>query len=171
MQPTIVPRGAVATGPARAGQGLVMAIRSFVPAVAITVAILAATVPARADGERPERWYDLSRVESGREVYARNCAVCHGARGEAVSDWRSRDADGAFPPPPLNGSAHTWHHPFGVLARQIKFGAPEGAGTMPAFQGELTDEEIVDVIAWFQSLWPDEIYARWWEIQQQASRQ
>ena len=144
-----------------------MAIRSFLPAIAILVA----TIPAHAaDGERSERWYDRSRIESGREVYAQNCARCHGARGEATADWRRREADGTFPPPPLDGTAHTWHHPFEILARQIKFGAPGGMGTMPAFGGVLTDEEIVNVIAWFQSLWPEEIYAQWWEIQQRASK-
>ena len=145
-----------------------MAIRNFLPAIAILVA----TIPAHAaDGERSGRWYDRSRVESGREVYAQNCAHCHGARGEATSDWRRREADGTFPPPPLNGTAHTWHHPFEILARQIKFGAPGGAGKMPAFRGVLTDEEIVNVIAWVQSLWPEEIYAQWWAIQQRASQQ
>ena len=171
MQSTATPAGAaagaIANGIAPVERGLVMAVRRFLPALAILVA----AVPAHADGELPERWYDSSRVESGREVYARNCSGCHGARGEATPDWRTREADGTFPPPPLNGTAHTWHHPFGVLAGQIKFGAPGGVGKMPAFGGALDDEDIVDVIAWFQSLWPDEIYARWWEIQQQASRQ
>ena len=115
-----------------------------------------------------QRWYERSRVVSGEKVYAANCAVCHGARGEATPDWRRREPDGSFPPPPLNGTAHTWHHPFRVLATQIKFGAPGGGGKMPIFQGKLTDEEIIDVIAWFQSLWPDEIYAQWWAIQQRS---
>ena len=42
---------------------------------------------------------------------------------------------------------------------------------MPTFQGKLTDEEIINVIAWFQSLWPDEIYAQWWATQQRSSQQ
>ena len=139
-------------------------------APAIAVLALAAALPA-AGAETPERWYDRSRIESGGKVYAANCAVCHGARGEATSDWRRREPDGSFPPPPLNGTAHTWHHPFGILARQIKFGAPGGDGKMPIFQGKLTDEEIINVIAWFQSLWPDDIYAQWWEIQQRSMQQ
>ena len=145
-----------------------MAIRKFLPATAMLAAMVSAHA---ADGGRSERWYDRSRVESGRAVYAENCARCHGARGEATSDWRRRETDGTFPPPPLNGTAHTWHHPFEILARQIKFGAPGGAGKMPAFRGVLTDEEIINVIAWFQSLWPEEIYAQWWAIQQRASQQ
>ena len=149
-----------------AGGDPVMTIPNFLLAVAIHVAVMPA--PAAGD-ERSGRWYDRSRIEAGREVYSENCARCHGARGEGTSDWRTREADGTFPPPPLDGTAHTWHHPFEVLARQIKFGAPGGTGTMPAFGDVLTDEEIINVVAWFQSLWPEEIYARWWEIHQRAS--
>ena len=138
---------------------------------AAVVALALATAPPAAGADAPERWYDQSRIESGERVYASNCAVCHGVRGEATPDWRRREADGSFPPPPLNGTAHTWHHPFGILARQIKFGPPGGGGKMPTFQGVLTDEEIIDVIAWFQSLWPDDIYAQWWEIQQRSMQQ
>ena len=136
---------------------------------AVAALALSTALPA-AGAEAPERWYDASRVESGAKVYASNCAVCHGARGEATPDWRRRESDGSFPPPPLNGTAHTWHHPFGILARQIKFGAP-GGGKMPIFQDKLTDEEIINVIAWFQSLWPDDIYTQWWEIQQRSMQQ
>ena len=139
-------------------------------AAAVAALALAAAPPATGT-DSGERWYDQSRIESGEKVYASNCAVCHGARGEATPDWRRREADGSFPPPPLNGTAHTWHHPFGILARQIKFGPPGGGGKMPTFQGKLTDEEIIDVIAWFQSLWPDDVYAQWWEIQQRSMQQ
>ena len=139
-------------------------------AAAVAALSLAAALPAAA-AEAPQRWYDASRVESGAKVYTSNCAVCHGSRGEATPDWRRREPDGSFPPPPLNGTAHTWHHPFGILARQIKFGAPGGGGKMPIFQGKLTDDEIINVIAWFQSLWPDDIYAQWWEIQQRSMQQ
>jgi len=139
--------------------------------IALAFAALALVAPAPVAGaDTPERWYDQSRIDSGGKVYAANCAVCHGVRGEAAPDWRRREPDGSFPPPPLNGTAHTWHHPFGILARQIKFGAPGGGGKMPLFRGKLTDEEIINVIAWFQSLWPDDIYAQWWAIQRQSSQ-
>ena len=145
----------------------------IVHAAVVAGAILAVSAPSRAYAagvEELQRWYEPFRVESGEKVYASHCAVCHGARGEATPDWRRREPDGSFPPPPLNGTAHTWHHPFGVLARQIKFGGPGGTGKMPTFQGKLTDEEIINVIAWIQSLWPDEIYARWWQMQRRSSQ-
>lgn len=136
------------------------------------IAVSAAVVVLRTDGGAgtPRRWYEPSHVESGAKVYARHCAECHGARGEATPDWRRRLPDGSFPPPPLNGTAHTWHHPFRALVWQIKFGAPGGAGRMPPFQDRLTDEEVIAVIAWIQSLWPDEIYAQWQEIQRRSSQ-
>ena len=146
-----------------------MTIRQTIAPVFAALACTAALHAAEAGAA--ERWYDRSRVDSGGTVYAANCAECHGAWGEATPDWRRREPDGSFPPPPLDGTAHTWHHPFGILARQIKFGAPGGEGKMPPFQGRLTDEEIINVIAWFQSLWPDDIYAQWWEIQQRSMQQ
>jgi mono/diheme cytochrome c family protein len=137
--------------------------------IACMAIIAMAPLPA-ANAESPERWYEQSQVESGQSVYEKNCSSCHGTRGEATVNWRRPDSDGKFPPPPLNGTAHTWHHPFRVLAQQIKFGAPAGAGTMPAFKDILNDEKIINVIAWIQSLWSDEIYAQWWNIQVRSSR-
>jgi mono/diheme cytochrome c family protein len=32
---------------------------------------------------------------------------------------------------------------------------------MPAFAESLSDEQVLDAIAWFQSRWSDEIYAAW----------
>ncbi len=110
------------------------------------------------------RWYDDSRVLAGKEIYKQNCAVCHGPQAQSVPNWRERDADGLLPPPPLDGSAHTWHHPLLVLAQQIKYGTPKGR--MPGFQDRLSDQEIIDVIAWIQSLWSDRTYMYWWKIQQ-----
>lgn len=108
-----------------------------------------------------ERWYTPAHVTRGAVVYAANCAVCHGENGEGTKNWRQRTADGKFPPPPIDGTAHAWHHPMRILGAQIKFGAPGGRGSMPGFADKLTDQQIVDVIAWFQDKWPDNIYATW----------
>lgn len=115
-----------------------------------------------------ERWYTPEQVTRGGVVYAENCAACHGKEGEGTENWRERSADGKFPPPPIDGTAHAWHHPIKVLGSQIKFGAPGGMGSMPGFAEKLTDQEIVDVIAWFQDKWPDEIYATWLDIEKRS---
>ena len=122
-----------------------------------------------AEADSIDRWYHPSRVELGEKVYTDNCAMCHGQRAEATPEWMKQDPDGFFPPPPLNGTAHTWHHPFQELASKIKFGGV--GGKMPSFTDKLTDEQIVNVLAWIQSLWPDEIYTAWWRIQQRAMQQ
>ena len=109
------------------------------------------------------RWYSQEQVAQGKDLFAENCAVCHGKNAESVPDWRKRDANGNYVPPPLNGSAHAWHHSMKILRHTIRKGGKPVGGVMPAFEGKLTDAEIDSIIAWFQSLWTDEIYALWLE--------
>ena len=109
------------------------------------------------------RWYSAESVSRGDAIFAQFCAGCHGKVAQGSFTWRQRGADGTFPPPPLNGTAHSWHHPIRGLSAQIKFGAPGGNGTMPGFSQGLSDQDVTDVIAWFQDKWPDEIYAAWLE--------
>src|SRR5690606_25758647 len=56
------------------------------------------------------RWYTQSQVEQGRELFQMHCAVCHGEKAEGTVNWFERDAEGQYPPPPLDGTAHAWHH-------------------------------------------------------------
>lgn len=113
----------------------------------------------------PERWYGSEHVARGGTLFAEHCAECHGKNGEGASSWRRAGPDGKYPPPPLNGTGHAWHHPIQVLGAQIKWGAPGGQGNMPSFGDRLSDQQIIDVIAWFQDRWTDEIYAQWWELE------
>ncbi|NGP75509.1 cytochrome c [Balneolaceae bacterium YR4-1] len=108
------------------------------------------------------RWFSKQQFETGKVVYAENCARCHGTYGQStVANWKKPNPDGSFPPPPLNGSAHTWHHPFEVLVRTIDEGGAPVGGTMPAFGDSLSDEEKIAVIAYIQSLWDNKTYERW----------
>ncbi len=107
------------------------------------------------------RWYTPDQVLAGEIVYRENCIACHLERGVGTENWKARDAEGNLPPPPLNGTAHTWHHDLGVLARTIAEGGAGLGGSMPAFGDELSAEEVANVIAYVQSLWPEEIYRRW----------
>lgn len=106
-------------------------------------------------------WYGLEQVGAGARVFREHCASCHGKVGEGAANWRRAGPDGKYPAPPLNGSGHAWHHPLSILFHTIKNGSPGGQGDMPAWADKLTDEEIVAVIAWFQSRWPPEIYQNW----------
>jgi mono/diheme cytochrome c family protein len=115
-----------------------------------------------------ERGYDPVMLETGKKLFQTNCAVCHGVEAEGtVENWQQRDADGKMPPPPLNGSAHTWHHPLSGLVHTIRNGTAEIGGNMPAWKDTLSDQQIVSVVAWLSSLWPDEIFNAWLQLNQQ----
>ena len=100
-------------------------------------------------------------VERGERIYGMYCASCHGDSGEGQPHWNITKSDGTLPPPPLNGSGHTWHHGDGTLYKQVKFGGgyldlPGFKSGMPAFDETLSHQEIVDVLAYVKSLWADQ---------------
>lgn len=119
---------------------------------------------------------DVRLVAMGQKVYAAHCAACHGQRLEGQPNWRERGADGRLPAPPHDASGHTWHHPDEVLFRITKHGVAKAANlknyesAMPAYEGRLSDEEIVAVLSWIKSTWPPEIRARVDRINADASR-
>lgn len=108
-----------------------------------------------------ERWYSAQQLASGEVLFKQNCASCHGQNAEGTADWKTPDANGNYPPPPLNGNAHAWHHSNELLKSTIQDGGVKLGGVMPGFSDQLSDEEIDSVIAYFQSKWPDDIYQKW----------
>lgn len=118
--------------------------------------------------EGVKRSTDASVLAMGKAVYQQHCADCHGADASGSGEWRKRDAEGFFPPPPLNGSGHAWHHSREVLANVILTGSPDGKGRMPAWEGKLSQQEVDAVITWFQSTWPQPVYDAWFEMQQRG---
>jgi mono/diheme cytochrome c family protein len=103
---------------------------------------------------------DLAR---GEQIYAQQCAVCHGAKLEGQPNWRKPLADGRMPAPPHDDTGHTWHHPDAVLFGITKNGllppyAPPGyQSDMPAFGGVLSDAEIRAVLAYIAAQWSPEV--------------
>ena len=112
-----------------------------------------------ADATQP--WYNAKLVATGSQLFQQHCAECHGANAEGTREWKKTDASGHYPPPPLDGSAHAWHHSIPQLARSIKQGGQQLGGVMPGFDDKLDDQQILALIAFFQSKWPTEIYDRW----------
>ncbi|KAF0677176.1 c-type cytochrome [Profundibacterium mesophilum] len=102
---------------------------------------------------------DGAVLERGREVYAENCASCHGAEREGQPDWRRRLENGRMPAPPHDETGHSWHHADGQLFTITKFGVgavvPGYESDMPAFEGILGDDEIAAVLAYIKSTWPE----------------
>lgn len=129
-------------------------------------------IAAPGDKQQSEaiRKMDFAQISRGGKLFQQNCAVCHGKQAEGSQNWQKMDDKGKFPPPPLNGSAHAWHHPMSVLVSTIKNGTAKIGGSMPAWKEKLSEQDIQDVIAWFQSKWPDEIYAAWYERDRLANQ-
>jgi len=138
----------------------------FYPASESPIAIIPQIVDTEDGGI--DRWYTVEQVAHGRKMFVQHCAGCHGENAAATPDWRKTDASGNYPPPPLNGSAHAWHHPLSVLRETINQGGVPLGGVMPGFADKLSAQETDTIIAWFQSLWPDELYQAWYRIEKES---
>ena len=105
---------------------------------------------------------DAEAVALGETIYAETCAACHGADLEGQANWRQRNADGRLPAPPQDETGHTWHHTDAANFAMVKFGAAALIGNgyesdMPGFEGVLSDDEILAVLAYIKSRWPADI--------------
>jgi mono/diheme cytochrome c family protein len=126
----------------------------------IALSALALVACGQADDPTRLRADDARVVAQGQAIYAARCASCHGANLEGQPNWQMRDARGRLPAPPHDAKGHTWHHPDEVLFRITKHGVAKAANLpgyesdMPAFEGVLTDEEIVAVLSFIKSRWP-----------------
>ena len=103
-----------------------------------------------------------SVTNSGKLVYAENCASCHGMALEGQANWRQRDPDGYLPAPPHDKTGHTWHHSDTYLFLMTKYGIEKMIGrkypnNMPAYKDKLTDEEIIAALSYIKSTWPGRI--------------
>lgn len=108
---------------------------------------------------------DKTFVVLGALIYDAQCASCHGADLEGAPNWRQRGADGKMPAPPHDETGHTWHHAERQLFEITKYGIQRFAGAdyetdMPAYEGILSDPEIIAVLSYIKSTWPEDIRAR-----------
>jgi S-disulfanyl-L-cysteine oxidoreductase SoxD len=118
---------------------------------------------------------DQGLVARGKAVYANQCAACHGDMLQGQPDWRRRLPNGRLPAPPHDASGHTWHHPDEVLLDIVRNGlvpgktAPEGyESDMPAYRNLLSDSDIIAVLAYIKSTWPEDIAKLQKEVSEQA---
>lgn len=107
------------------------------------------------------RWYSEEQVDAGQKVFSNNCAICHGQNAQKTVNWKKTLADGSYPPPPLNGSAHAWHHPYSQLFRIVSNGGKSYDGKMPPFKDKLTPKQREEAISYFQHFWSDKTYGQW----------
>ena len=108
-------------------------------------------------------FHNAPDVEAGRTIYMARCASCHGLNLQGQPDWQSPRADGTYPAPPHDVSGHTWHHGDAMLTDYIRRGgqaALDDMGVaftsgMPAFGDQLSDDDIVAVLAFIKSTWSE----------------
>jgi mono/diheme cytochrome c family protein len=101
-------------------------------------------------------------IAVGQKVFDENCVYCHGKAGKGLAkDWRKPLKNGKYPAPPLNGTAHTWHHSPKVLLNSINNGGKKFGGWMTPFKDKLTQKEKTAILAYLHSLWPKEIQQKY----------
>lgn len=101
----------------------------------------------------------MESILRGARVFQEQCAQCHGPDAQGHPDWQNPQVTAA---PPLNGTGNEWKRSKSEMIAVIQNGAKrDGQPVMPGWKGRLTDQEIDDVIAWFQALWPVEVYEKW----------
>ena len=138
--------------------------RTFVILMAVAVAA-GAVWAIRGSGEELIPYQSQSAITAGKTIYAEQCAACHGANLEGqVPDWRSPGEDGLLPAPPHDASGHTWHHADLLLFRITKYGTEALIGgdyrsNMAGFGEVLSDAEILAVLGYIKSTWPDRVRA------------
>lgn len=102
------------------------------------------------------RWYSSEQQALGKQLYLQNCSSCHGAAGQGRNNWHLIDETGFYPPPPLNGTGHSWHHSLDQLMEVIELGRNQ----MPAWP-QLSEPQRKSLIAFIQSMWPEAVYQAW----------
>ena len=120
---------------------------------------------------------DAAVVAAGERTYVAQCAVCHGPNLEGQDDWRRPGPDGKLPAPPHDETGHTWHHDDATLFRLTKHGLAQMLGpdskyqsNMPAYEGVLSDGDIIAVLSFIKSRWPVDVRARHDALNERAKR-
>lgn len=129
--------------------------------------ILAMMVSTALRGAPPAQllaWDDPGTVARGAMLYERDCRICHGGL-----DGRAAAGETPAPvAPPHDETGHSWEHPdyvlfsltkTGEVAELCLTGGASGA-EMPEFAEQLTDRQILDVLSYIKSTWPEEVRAR-----------
>lgn len=117
--------------------------------------------------DQANRPFSTDSLFRGVRLFQEHCAQCHGPEAQGHPDWRNPQVAAA---PPLNGTGNEWKRRKQDMIATIQNGAKRnGDPVMPAWKGRLSDQDIEDIIAWFQALWPVDVYDRWRKANAQST--
>ncbi|MAU12384.1 MAG: cytochrome C [Anaerolineaceae bacterium] len=132
----------------------------------VVVILLAACSPVVSETSQLIPTIDSSDTEliATKLSYERLCAHCHGYSGEGQPTGGGpgtveRSIELGYHPVPMhNAEGHTWQHADQILFEMIKYGArsPMYIYIMPPHAGQLTDDEIFDIIDYIKRFWTPE---------------
>ena len=121
------------------------------PAVRLVPAIAAPATGHFANAD------DAATVIRGKQLYARRCAACHGRFLQGQPLWQLIDEFAGRRAPAHDQTGHTWQHSDEELFRVTKYGSDGAAAersSMPAFAAQLSDADILAVLAFIKRSWP-----------------
>lgn len=100
----------------------------------------------------------------GAQLYAAECAGCHGARLEGQTMRAQADRPVPLPAPSLGAAGHAWRHSDAELAAIVASGTAAAVSmsnvpTMPAFEERLGRDDVHAILAYIKSRWPASIRA------------
>ena len=138
---------------------------------ACLVSIVTAPTIAYSEQNISLPYKDRAAVNLGQTIYRDNCASCHGIDLAGQIGWQTEIIDGRRLAPPHDETGHTWHHPDELLYNMTKYGFEEMLGkkypnNMPVYEDILSDGELLAVLGYIKSTWPEKIKAIHNEINQ-----
>ena len=109
-----------------------------------------------------QQLFDLNSVARGARLFQENCAQCHGPQAQGHPDWQRAREEGYAAAPPLNGTGTDVKLTRERMVEVIRKGAKRmDVMVMPAWKGRVDDDQIMDIISWYQALWPADAYQQW----------
>lgn len=127
----------------------------------LTLTLLSACTPPQEGIVVKGQPFTAAQIAQGGEIYAQNCATCHGTEGQGQFPEAPLEPDvtGRRGAPPHNQTGHTWHHSDELLLRYVRdggFSDPANFYPMPAFGDVLAEAQILEVIAYIKTMWTGE---------------
>ena len=131
-------------------------------AAALTAAIVVGWAAAHFPPSAPTHIADADdpvALMHGRRIYSSHCASCHGRYLQGQPLWQLVDDYAGRRAPAHDETGHTWQHSDEDIFDMTKYGRfasapPRRISYMPAFSDQLSDRDILAVMAFIKARWP-----------------